>query len=202
MEKFRRKRFELFMSRFNPRPGEIVLDVGAGRGEFLETFAAHNLGIVGLDISKWQLAELKSGYPEALLVCGDAARLPFKNGSVDIAVSNSVIEHLEGFEQMSRMASEIRRVAKRYLVQTPSRYFPIEPHFLLPFFQFVPIRIKRWLNRRFRLGHYPRGALNEDNPDKDNPRLLSARQLRKLFPEARIVKEKFLFMTKSLVAVK
>jgi Methyltransferase domain len=44
------------------------------------------------------------------------------------------------------------RVAKRYFVQTPNRYFPIEPHFLFSGFQFLPLPVKRWLLMLFSLG--------------------------------------------------
>lgn len=194
---FRKKRFELFSRQFKPQPGNILLDVGAGSGTFLETFAGGEADIVALDISGRRLASLRERHPQVLLVRGDATQLPFKSGSVSIAVSNSVIEHVGDLEAMRRMASEIERVGKRHFVQTPNRYFPIEPHYMLPFFQFVPYGIKRWLGRRFRLGYF-----NRTKGDIENPILLSARQFRKMFPRSKIVKEKFLFLTKSLIAIR
>ena len=50
------------------------------------------------------------------------------------------------------MASEVQRVAKRYFIQTPNRYFPIEPHFLFPLFQFLPISIRVWLVMNLNVG--------------------------------------------------
>ncbi|HWS70973.1 MAG TPA: class I SAM-dependent methyltransferase, partial [Thermoanaerobaculia bacterium] len=63
--------------------------------------------------------------------------------------SNSVLEHVA---DMPAMAREIRRVGRRWYVQTPNRWFPVEPHFLVPFFQFLPIATRAWLLTRFDLG--------------------------------------------------
>jgi hypothetical protein len=66
-------------------------------------------------------------------ITGDATNLAkFDDHSFDIAFSNSVIEHLQMFENQRCMASEIQRVGKAFRVQTPNSWFPMEPHFLVP----------------------------------------------------------------------
>jgi SAM-dependent methyltransferase len=133
---------------------------------------------------------------------GDAAHLgQFRDGEFDIVFSNSVIEHLGSLEEQQRMAAEVRRVGKRYYVQTPHRYFPIEPHFLFPFFQFFPLPLKLWLLTHFALGWYP------VSPDReaarkavDEIRLVSRTEMEAFFPGATIYEEKLLGMTKSFVA--
>jgi hypothetical protein len=98
------------------------------------------------------------------------------------------------------MAEEVRRVGKRYFVQTPNLYFPIEPHFVFPLFQFLPIWLRVWLVTHFDLGWYAK------IPDRDRAlkevssiRLLTKKKLRKLFPQARIFEEKYLGLTKSYI---
>ena len=72
---------------------------------------------------------------------GDATDLsPFKDKSFDIVHSNSVIEHLYNFENQKKMASEIMRVGQKHIVQTPNKYFFLEPHLsYFPFFNLCQI---------------------------------------------------------------
>jgi 2-polyprenyl-3-methyl-5-hydroxy-6-metoxy-1,4-benzoquinol methylase len=76
----------------------------------------------------------------------------FRDHQFDVVYSNSVIEHVGDLDDMRRMAQEIQRVGKRYFLQTPNRYFPIEPHFVFPFFQFLPRPVQISLVQKFRLG--------------------------------------------------
>jgi len=108
--------------------------------------------------------------------------------------SNSVIEHVPQ-DLQAAFAAEISRVGQRYFVQTPNRNFPIEPHYQFPFFQFLPLRLQRALNRRFTLGWQKKGEWEEIT-------LLSARQLKRLFPDAEIHRERIFGLTKSLMAVR
>ena len=104
-----------------------------------------------------------------------------------------------------RFAEEIRRVGKRYWVQTPNRFFLVEQHLLLPVIHLLPHAWQRaivprwtgwdWLEhptpdrREFYLDHY----LND-------VRLLGRRQLESLFPDARIMPDRWPGLSKSLVA--
>ena len=136
-------------------------------------------------------------------VAGDARDLSrYGPSSFDIVFSNSVIEHLgPHFTDQQRMADEIRRVGKRYFVQTPNRYFPIEPHFLTPGFQFFPAGVRAWLVSHFSVGWYPRiPDPAEAKREVDSISLLTRRQLRLLFPEADVYEEKMMGLTKSYVA--
>jgi len=127
----------------------------------------------------------------------------FRDRQFDIVFSNSVIEHLGEFGDMQSMARGIKRVGKRYFVQTPNLYFPIEPHFIFPFFQFIPASIKVYLVRHFDLGwigRVPDRRLAEK--EVKSIKLLSKSQLRALFPDAKFYHERFCGLTKSLVAYK
>jgi len=114
--------------------------------------------------------------------------------------SNSVIEHVGGYEDQKQMAREVQRIGKRYFLQTPNFYFPFEPHFLFPFFQFFPLWLKVFLLRHFSLGW------RDKIPDKgeaiktaNSVRLLKKEELKELFPGAVIHDEKFGGLTISFI---
>jgi SAM-dependent methyltransferase len=157
-----------------------IVDVGCGP----EGLAAFEPGadITGLD------AVERPDYPGRRFLRGDARALPFEPGSFDIAYCNSLVEHLHPADRR-RFADQIRRVARRYWIQTPNRYFPVEPHVLLPGFQFLPEAARR---RLWRVG-MPRTPYEEIE-------LLNAAELRELFPDAVILRERVAGLTKSLIA--
>jgi SAM-dependent methyltransferase len=176
----RQRRHDLYRRAMSPKLEDRILDVGCGT-EGLAGFE-RDADITGLD------AIDRPGYPGRRFVRGDARALPFEPGSFEIAYSNSLVEHLDPADR-PRFAAEIRRVAGRYWVQTPNRYFPIEPHVLLPGFQFLPEGARR---RLWRLG-MPRTPYEPIE-------LLSAAELHQLFPDAVILRERFAGLTKSLIA--
>lgn len=191
VRRWRERRYRLFLELCHVGPDEVILDVGAGSGAALERFNRTN-PIVAVDpepnTSEWLAA------PNVEVRVGDGTKLEFEDDAFGVVFSSSTIEHVPKAHQPT-FAAEIRRVGRRYFVQTPNRYFPIEPHYEFPLFQFLPKRVQRALNNHFSLGWRPKGYWEEIN-------LLSARQLRRLFPDAEIHRERFLGLTKSLMAVR
>jgi SAM-dependent methyltransferase len=179
----RTRRADLFRRLMDPRPGERIVDVGCGE----LGLAAHQTGneITGVDLVD------RPGYagPNRRFVRADARELPFADDEFEIAHSNSLIEHVGDRHDMERVAAELRRVGRRYFVQTPNRGFPIEPHSLLPLVHMLPRRLGR---RLWRFGV-------SDDPFEDTV-LLGARELRELFPDALLVRERIGPLTKSLIA--
>lgn len=134
---------------------------------------------------------------------GDATDLAdHADGSFDVAFSNSVIEHLFTFENQSRMAREIRRVGITYWVQTPNFWFPIEPHFLVPAWHWLPERSRAAILRRRGVGWAGRC----EDPAKamrvvQEHRLMRRSELARLFPDAQIVPERIGGLVKSWTAL-
>jgi SAM-dependent methyltransferase len=177
----RSRRARLFERLMQPGPETRVVDVGCGESG-LAAFEPE-LHITGVDRVE------RPRYAGRRFVRADATALPFADGDFDIAYSNSVIEHVVDPGERARFAAEVRRVGRRYFVQTPNRWFPVEPHSLLPLVHWLPRRLGR---RLWRFGV-------SDDPF-DDTLLLGPRELRRLFPDARIVRERFGPLTKSLVA--
>lgn len=70
------------------------------------------------------------------------------SGYFDLVYSNSVIEHLSTWSKQEAMAAEMRRLGRRYFVQTPDRWFFMEPHLITPCIHYLPESSRRRLLRR------------------------------------------------------
>jgi len=202
VNKFRRKRFKLFlnMTKDLPRPLKI-LDAGGTENFWIQMgFTDPNEA----EITILNIEEIKISHPNFKFIRGDARDLgKFKDGEFDVVFSNSVIEHVGDLTNMKKMADEISRVGKSYFVQTPNYYFPIEPHFLFPFFQFLPKKLQVFLVKNFNLGWFEKTGSNEAAVTGiDSVQLLKFKELAKLFPNAEIKKEKIAGFTKSFIVLK
>jgi SAM-dependent methyltransferase len=193
----RRQRRDLFRRLVAPRPAERILDVGSG-----ET------GLAGLEPSLDVTGTDRVDRPEypGPFVRADGRRLPFGDGEFDVAYSNSVIEHVVEPSDRRALAEELRRVGGRYFVQTPNRWFPVEQHLLTPIVHWLPRSWQRAVVPRFTVW----SAFTPATPDRrrfylehylSDVRLLAEGELRRLFPGARIIRERFCGWTKSLIAV-
>ena len=197
--RMRNCRFKLLkdhLKRYNGNPVKI-LDVG-GTQSFWE-----NRGYADkpeVEITLLNIYHEPSDYGNIKSTVGTGADLSrFKDREFDLAFSNSVIEHLESWEDKVSMAREIRRVGKSYHVQTPNKYFPMECHFLIPFFQFLPYRLKYFLLTRTKLSKGTVLGRREAIKKINEIHMLSKRDLRKLFPDNKLTFEKFLGFNKSLI---
>jgi SAM-dependent methyltransferase len=190
---------ERFIADFGITPQTRVLDIGG-------TLYNWTLTPVRPKLTLLNMPRASEGALEGVdRVAADGCVLPFADSAFDVVFSNSVIEHLTTSERQQQFASEVIRVGKRCYVQTPNRWFPVETHLLTPFVHYLP---KRWQaplvrrgtvwglvtgikgdRRRFYIEHYLADV-----------RLLSRGEMQALFPQATIVRERFLGFAKSLIA--
>ena len=137
---------------------------------------------------------------------GDGCDLvAYQDKEFDISHSNSVLEHVGTWSKMAMFARELSRVSEQYFVQTPNFWFPMEPHFMVPFFHWLPEPTRVWILRRFTLGgRWRLGANSIDEAVRlvESARLLSRAMFVELFSDAEIRTERFLFLTKSFVALR
>lgn len=127
----------------------------------------------------------------------------FEDCSFHIVHSNSVIEHVGDQHRIKAFADEVHCLGPYHYIQTPNYWFPIEPHFLTPFFHWLPKRMRIWLVQRFALGHRPKMTSFEDAVRLvESINLLTQKQFRQLFPTSDIITERVAFLPKSLIAIK
>jgi hypothetical protein len=193
---FRRRRMGRFFALLTPSQDIRLLDIGGTPQTWIsESIDSPQFSVTLINIrSNGKIEDDRFHSME-----GDATELPFADNAFDIAFSNSVIEHVGTWERQQAFAREARRVARKLWIQTPARSFPIEAHLLAPYIQYLPKslqhRIVRWT---------PRGLLQPDVVHEivDEVRLLTYREVKQLFPDCLILKERVLGLTKSYVAVR
>lgn len=209
----RARRAATFRELLRPKAEDRLLDLGSEDGANIAGIVPFRENVWLADIDAGALARGREAFGFQTALLDESGRLPFADGEFDVVFCSSVIEHVTvdkgrladyptnqtfaaaAFERQRRFAEEVRRVGKRYFVQTPNRWFPVESHSWLP-------GVVILLPRRVQLRLY--GALERFWP-KDTAadfNLLTAAQMQELFPDAEIVRERALGLTKSLMAVK
>ena len=197
---WRKKRFSFFEELLNSLSGPIkLLDLGGTQAfwEMMEFLPNKSLKITLLNLNSEKIQNSKF---ESLT--GDARNLSnIADKSFDIVFSNSVIEHVGDLNDQKNMANEICRVGKKFFIQTPNKHFPLEPHFLFPYFQFFPKVIQIKLLQNFNLGWYKKAdSYEQAKLNAESVRLLSKRELLELFPGAQLYQERLGPLVKSYVA--
>lgn len=212
----RQKRAALFHRSFDIRRETRILDLGGGDGTHIHYLLAGsaatcaNVHVADIDHEAVEHAVARFRYRPVFLA--ENAGLPFPDRYFDVVVCSSVLEHVtipkqeiwhersgSRFRQRAhgeqrRFALEIARVTHGYFVQVPYRGFPVETHSWLPFVGIVPRPLQC---RIIALGN--RYWIKRTIPDFYLP---SARDMAGYFPAARLVRERWLGLTKSLIAIK
>lgn len=133
------------------------------------------------------------------LINKDFFKYEFKNSSFDLSFSNSVIEHLGDESKISSFCNLHMNISKHYYLQTPNKYFFIEPHFMFPFFNFLPRVVQLFILSNFNIGNFKKNDLDYAIKELDQIRMLSKKDLERYFPKGKIMNEKFFFMNKSFI---
>ncbi len=180
---FRRRRFRTFLSKY--ASCRTILDVGGEH--YTWDIIGRREGVVLLNI---RVPVNTAGF---FYLLGSGLALPFGEKSVDLAFSNSVIEHVGTEENQFQFAREMLRVGKKIYCQTPSRLFPIDPHLTTPFLHWLP---RAWLKPRF-LRYFTLNGWLTRRPYEYKVIWISKRKLQEMFPGCRITTERFLGLPKS-----
>jgi len=194
--KFRNKRFVYFEKLISNIPKPIhILDVGGTEDFWVNRNYNKKADI---KITLLNLKTIITNENNITSIIGDATDLSlFKENHFDIVFSNSVIEHLHNFKNQQKMAQEVQRVGIYHFIQTPNKYFLIEPHFLFPLFQFLPKSLKYLLLTKTKLSRGKKWNKKFAKEYIQEIRLLSLKEMKYLFPNSKNKTERFLGMSKS-----
>lgn len=210
------KRATVFRESFSIGSATRILDIGAGDGSAIAAVlagtGARPANVYIADIDREQLRDGHERFGFVPVQISESGRLPFEDRGFDIVYCSSVIEHVtvpkseiwamrdgRDFRERARrrqrqFADEIRRLGRCYYVQTPDKGFPVESHTWLPLVGYLSrslqLKVLAWSNRHW---------IKSTRPDWS---LLGAGDMRELFPEAEIVRERFMGLTKSITAIR
>ncbi|MGV9210772.1 demethylmenaquinone methyltransferase [Micromonospora sp. RB23] len=109
------------------RPGERVLDVGAGTGVSTRELAQSGAYAVGADLSLGMLQVGKRVRPEVPLLAGDALRLPFADASFDAVTISFALRNVNDTDAALRELARVTRPGGRLVVCEFST--PVNPVF-------------------------------------------------------------------------
>jgi SAM-dependent methyltransferase len=196
----RAAKFRILSHLIDGLPSPNVLDLGGQIDSVspLLRVLPEGASVTVLNLAVEHLDRIRRIHPGMRVVAGDGCRLPFPDGSFDLVYCNAVIEHLRSAEAQFQMAREIQRIGRAWFVTTPNRWFPFEFHTRLPLVSWLPASLMHRAAHVCSYDHmrqrYATGI------DQSELRLLSARPLRRMFPTARIVKNRITIWPETLIA--
>ena len=168
-------------------PNATILDLGGTADWWAEVKpAARKITIVNID--RQVEARIRAAGFE--FACADACALPFADQQFDLVLSNSVIEHVGDAKRQQAFAAEMRRCGKALYMQTPNRWFVVEPHLIALGLHWLP---KRWQKASIRWlslwGWIAKPTAAQVSEFVDSTRLLSEGEVRQMFPDCRLAHE-------------
>ena len=205
VNRLRKKRFyriQLEIEKLIAEKGNIkILDIGG------EMAYWKNMGWQDARCSIYLLnletVERPDPLPGFFHVTGNALNMSYTPGEFDLVFSNSVIEHVGSPENQQLFANEVRRLSDHYIIQTPSLWFPLEPHSVLPLFQFIPHSLRAYLIMWFNINYFPKAKTYKEAVAVSRTTLMLTKAgFKKLFPEAEIQTEYLFGIPKSYTAIK
>jgi ubiquinone/menaquinone biosynthesis C-methylase UbiE len=140
------------------RPHPRVLDIACGTGAQTLAWAERGARPLGMDIDRALLARshergtdpdhlarrARAGGTAPDWACGDARRLPFRDGSFGVVFCNSLLEHVPDWRLVLAELARVLAPGGVLVVYTTNRHCPIQQevnHF--PFYSWLPEALKR-----------------------------------------------------------
>lgn len=104
-------------TRFHMQNGQRLLEIGCGRGDFLNAFQQLGMDCCGVDLSDNGFCHLNNIQVAKVDISRDA--LPFENGIFDIVYNKSLIEHLYSPDHLMKETIRVLKPGGRVIILTP-----------------------------------------------------------------------------------
>lgn len=114
--KYPNQLIDYIITRFEIKEGSQILELGCGRGEFLNEFKKKNMKVTGIDLSNY--AKVK--FDIDVIICDLSANIvPLENDTFDVVFSKSFIEHFYFPEKIFSDANRLLKPSGKFINLTP-----------------------------------------------------------------------------------
>ncbi len=121
-------------------PDVILLDAGCGKKSLVQRYGNRCRYSVGMDLSP-EAIRLNKGF--RAFVSGDAVRLPFRDETFDVVISQWMVEHIDRIDDVVKEFHRVLKKGGNLVVVTNSRYHP-----MMFLSSILPTRLRDWLKAR------------------------------------------------------
>jgi SAM-dependent methyltransferase len=122
------------------------LDIACGSGQILLALRETGCRVVGLELSARRLTVCRQ--QDLPVINADmTAPLPVRDGAIDVVTLISSLEHVA---DPAALVGEIGRILSPHgvvVIQIPNPLFPIDLHYFLPFYGYLPPSLRRLYRR-------------------------------------------------------
>jgi ubiquinone/menaquinone biosynthesis C-methylase UbiE len=115
------------IERYSVIRGKRVLDCGCGAGDYVRALQRLGGDAWGIEFSRDKLATAPREVSGRLSV-GDLHHIAIRDGAIDVALMNEVLEHVPDDGQALREVHRVLKPGGTLLIFSPNRRYPFETH--------------------------------------------------------------------------